>query len=627
MRPVLIGTAGHIDHGKTSLVRALTGVDLDRTPEERARGITIELGVCPLELGDGRRVAFVDVPGHERLVRTMVAGAWGLDAALLVVSAEEGVMPQTREHLAILDLLGVVEGAVVLTKADRVDDDLLALARDDVADLVAGTAFADKPILPFSAVTGLGRDALLAQIAAWTAQPRPARGPFRLAVDRAFSRPGFGTVVSGTTQGAPLRDGDRVVVWPEGRAARVRGLHQHGVAVVEAEAGVRAAINLAGVEVEDVSRGAVVAGGDVPCASVLDAWVRVTSRTLRLRDGDAVRVLAGTSERTGRVHGLGPGDGLGEGAEAAVQLRLDAPLPCLPGDRFVLRRVSPVDTLGGGVILDPWAPRVRDRDLSAWRAEVERLRAGDEVVALERAGPAGLAVEAWAARRALTGAADAPDPGVIWGDRVLAPTVAAEVRASLTAALDAWHVAHPLRPGAPRAEVRVGPCRALTSRAWDALCEEGPWEIDGPMLRAPGFVVRLADAEERALQACVARVAEAGLEGLDWEAIKAGAPRARGAVSIDDLVGVAVGRGLLVAVPDVGFVSAAAIDQLHRWLDAFFAAHDALAPAHLKEGLGLTRRTSVPWLTWLDRAGWTRRVGDARAVGPAWRPASRGERG
>ncbi|MCA9569222.1 MAG: selenocysteine-specific translation elongation factor, partial [Myxococcales bacterium] len=299
---LVVGTAGHIDHGKTSLVKMLTGRDLDTLPEEQERGITIALGFAPLDLPDGRRAALVDVPGHERLVRTMVAGATGLDAVMLVVSAVDGVMPQTREHLAILQLLGVRRGIVVVSMADLVDEELLELAMADVEDVVAGTFLEGCPIVPTSAPQGRGKDEVLGLLAGFTESQADPEGPFRLPVDRAFSRPGFGTVVTGTSWSGTLADGATVDLLPSSRQARVRGIQVQGQSTQAAPPRARVALNLAGTEVADVPRGTVVAHGHVPCPHMVDAVYEHLASSPPLDDGAPVRVLLGTSEVLGRIH-------------------------------------------------------------------------------------------------------------------------------------------------------------------------------------------------------------------------------------------------------------------------------------------------------------------------------------
>ncbi len=603
---VIVATAGHIDHGKTSLVRALTGVDLDRLPEEAARGITIALGFCPLDLPDGGGVAFVDVPGHDRLVRTMIAGAHGVDAALLVVSAVEGVMPQTREHLAILDLLGVPQGIVVVTKADQVDEELLELAIDDARGLVAGTCLAGAPVVAFSAVTGQGREALLAALAALRPMARRREGPFRLPIDRAFVRAGFGTIVTGTSVAGRLAVGASAVLLPEGRAVRVRGVEVHGAAVDAAGPGMRVAVNLAGVEVDQVPRGTVLVVGEVPTPQVIDVRYDHVSDDAALEDGQPVRVLVGTSEALGRAW-LPDGRGLvAAGERAWVQLRLDEPLPCLPGDKFVLRRPSPASTLGGGVVLDTWATRVRPRDAAAWVAELARLDGGDAAVFLERAGSAGVDAGVWAERGHAV--------GVKLGDRVVAPAVAEAAVAALRASLAAFHKANPLVRGASRAGCRVGVLRALTDRAWDGLLASEPDVVEeGPLVRLASHTVVLTPALRGLMDRVAATLAARGLVGVEWAELKA----THKEPELEPVVALLAADQAVVNVGGVGLIDAAALARLRVWLRERFAAGAGLAPSDLKDGWELTRKTSVPLLEWTDKAGWTRRKGEGRVAGPA----------
>ena len=352
---IVVGTAGHIDHGKTALVKALTGIDTDRLPIEKQRGITTELGFAPLELA-GQRIAMVDVPGHERFVKSMVAGATGIDVVVMVIAADEGTMPQTREHLAICDLLGVKRGVIALTKADLVDEEGLALARADIASAVAGTFLEDAEVVPVSARTGAGLDALRTALAAAisTVAPRATTGVFRLAIDRVFTVKGFGTIVTGTVLGGEVRTGDELHVIPSGLSARVRGLEVHGAAVEVARAGQRCAINLGGIAVDDLARGDMVVHPERVLGShILDVELRtldplpVRSKVL-LHHGTA-QVLATLVRLDGQL----------------AQLRIDreTPLGALPGDHFIVRGFerSPLhgSTLGGGTVIRVLAPKAR----------------------------------------------------------------------------------------------------------------------------------------------------------------------------------------------------------------------------------------------------------------------------
>jgi selenocysteine-specific elongation factor len=603
----VIGTAGHIDHGKTSLVRALTGDDLDQLPEERARGITIALGFTHLRLPDGREAAFVDVPGHERLVRTMIAGATGLDAALLCVSAVDGVMPQTREHLAILDLLGLQAGVVALTMSDLVDEETLELAQLDVEELVEGTFLEGAPIVPTVAGDSLrGIGDLVAALSDLPAVARGADGPLRLPIDRAFVRQGFGTVITGTLRSGALSDGDEVVILPEGTRARVRGLQVHGQAVEVAEPGQRTAANLAGVERDDLARGCVVAHPDTLApASILDATLHTLPDAPALAQGARVRLLAGTAEVMAVLSVLSADgaidpDQLEPDAHHRVQLRTEAPIVVLPGDRIIVRRESPVSTLGGGRVLDPWAPRARRRDHARIDAEVAALEAGDTGVLLRRAGDAGLSPAEAQLRRVTD--------GVLLGERLLDPTRVAALELGLLSALDAFHAERPLAPGAPRRELHRPPVGHLPQRADDALLDRlvasGAVALDGPRMRRPDFAVRLTDDQRSRSEALEAELRAAGLEGPKASDLLAREP---------ELTHLHLESGRFVRVADK-LLHGARLEALVASVRAWFLDHDALSATDFKALTGLSRKHAIPLLEWLDAQRVTARHGDSRRL-------------
>jgi selenocysteine-specific elongation factor len=608
---LVVGTAGHIDHGKTALVRVLTGVDLDALPEERERGITIALGFVPFDLPDGRRLAFVDVPGHERLVRTMVAGATGIDAVLLCVSTVDGVMPQTREHLAILELLGVRDGAVVLTMADLVDEELLELATEDVSGAVRGTFLEGCPVVPFSAITGLGKEEVVRALDGFRRPERDEDGPFRLPVDRAFVRPGFGTVVTGTVWSGSLGDGSQVTLLPAGSQARVRGIEVHGAQVRRARAGWRAALNLAGVDREQVPRGTVAAVGRVPCPRILDVHYRHLPASDPLQDGSPVRMLLGTAEGVGRLYIAADGAEVAPGTATWAQVRLDTPLPALPGDRFVIRRPSPQETLGGGVVVDPWARRMRRRDRVEAGTQLARLHEGDVEVWLERAGEQGLPLEEWRPR------ARGSDRGVQLGDRMLASPVVARLEGALLMALEAYHRALPLSLGANRRELRRGRLGHLGERVFDALVdrlgETGPVVVEGPLVRLSGFSVQLTDSQAVLQERMRASIAEAGLSGLAQKVLHNKHPEPEVAA----LVRLLEKEGVVVQVPGVGWVGREVLEGLQARIREWFTEESRLTPGQFKELTGLSRKTAIPLLEWLDKGRITRRSGDVRVAGPA----------
>lgn len=628
MSSLIIGTAGHIDHGKTSLIRALTGHDLDRLPEERARGITIALGFTHLEL-PGRRLSFVDVPGHEALVRTMISGASGLDAALLCVSAPDGVMPQTREHLSILGLLDVRCGVIAITKVDAVDEELLELAQLDVEEAVAGTFLEDAPVICTAATDPpQGLDALREALCALPVADRDAAGPFRLPIDRAFIRRGFGTVVTGTLRGGSVRDGDEVRILPLGLRSRVRGVQVHGEKVREATAGTRTAINLAGVERDDLARGMVVVHpGALEPASILDVRYRHLSSAPPLPHGGRVRLLIGTSEVMAVVSLIAVGDltpdtadgspdeagvtitdadELTSGEAAFLQLRTDTPILALAGDRFIVRRESPVTTLGGGTVLDPWAPRVRRRDHARAAEALARLDAGDRRVYLERAGDRGLSPER-AALLNVTG-------GCMLGEALRHPDRLAQLEETLVGALAEWHRGHPLASGAPRRELHRARLPHLSERAFDdlvaGLARSGRLVLTGPRVRTADFRIQLDAAQRERRDDLIARCAAAGLEGVP----ASGELSTRG-----DLVTYLLDRGTLIRV-GARLVRADALVGLQRKVAALIRSEGGLRPADFKQLTGLSRKFAIPLLEWLDASGLTIRRGDCRILAPGASP-------
>ena len=602
---IIIGTAGHIDHGKTSLVRALTGVDLDSLPEERDRGITIALGFTHRTLPSGRLVSFIDVPGHERLIRTMIAGATGLDAVMLCVSAVEGVMPQTREHLAILGLLGVRAGVIVLTMTDLVDEEMIELATMDAEEAVEGTFLDGAPIIPTAALASppQGLDALLDALGELPQRAAAGGDRFRLPIDRAFVQRGFGTVVTGTARSGSLSDGEEVEIQPAGIRARIRGIQVHGASVSRAEAGQRTALNLAGVERDDLARGmSVTRPGTVPPASILDARYRHLDSAVPIDHGARVRVLAGTTEVMAVLSVLDDDAGLQPGQRHLIQLRTDHPVVMLPGDRFILRRESPLETLGGGHLLDPWSRRLRKKHHAQAAVELSALEAGDLRVHLLRGGEGGLP------------AADAqrygvrPEDAVALGGHWLHPDQAARLGAALLEMLRAFHEANPLLPGAPRRDLRRGVFGRLPEALFVDLVAQlaaaGSLVLEGPRLRAADFEIRLTPAQA---------AEKAALEGRIRAAKYAGPKTA-------DVL--RESAALLHLLQEEGAVDRVGPYLMHRetlqgvrdQVAAWLVAEGTLYPTDFKEMTGLSRKYAIPLLEWLDAHGVTRRMGDHRVA-------------
>ncbi len=611
---MILGTAGHIDHGKTALVRALTGVDTDRLPEEKRRGITIELGFARLELEGVGAVGVVDVPGHEAFVRTMLAGATGMDAALLVVAADAGVMPQTREHVAILNLLGVPRGVVALTKSDLVDPEWTALVADEVRALLAGTTLADAPIVPVSAVTGDGLPALrqALTVALGTARARDHDAPFRLAVDRGFTVKGAGTVVTGTVWSGTVPRDAAVRILPAGHAARVRGIESHGRSVDTAEAGARSALALAGVEVADVARGqVVVTDAEWAPTTRLRADVHLLAGAVPLGPRTRVHLHLGTTEVTARV--VVAGGALHPGETRAARLVTDQPVVARGGDRFVLRGGTRHTTMGGGVVTDPNPPLRRTRPFATASA-TDAARLG--WVLAEAAGTGvelpvlALRLGVAAARTAtlLKGAKAIVRDAHAWDGALVAERATALDRAVR------GHVAkHPTGDGAPAAELLAslgGHARFAAAVLQQAVDRHGV-VVAGPHLRPAGWT-SLNDPAMLADRAWMLdRLRAAGREPPSLPELAAERGR--------ELRGIAKGlekEGAIVAVEAERWYDAAVLAEIVAALTRALDGPTPASPAVLRDVVGVSRKYLMPLLEYCDRRGFTKREGDGRVRGP-----------
>jgi selenocysteine-specific elongation factor len=593
---MIVGTAGHIDHGKTSLVRALTGIDTDRLAEEKRRGITIELGFAYVPL-EGAVLGFVDVPGHERLVHTMIAGAASIDFALLVVAADDGVMPQTREHAQVLDLLGIPAGAVALTKADLVDAARLAEVRRQAAALLAPTTLRGAPTFAVSATTGQGlaelRGAL--EAAALAHQPRAVHGLPRFAVDRSFTLAGAGTIVTGSLQAGVLRPGDAVLVQPQGRAARIRGLRAGNAPVAEARAGERVALNLAGVAREEVSRGDWVVAPALDALSArCDAALRLLPGMAPLRPWAPVLLHHGAAQLNARVVPL---------AEGLAQLVLEQPRPLWRGDRLVLRDPSAQRTLAGGVVLAPRAPERRRRT----PARLAFLRAPDLAAMMALPPyllPAAALAQDW-------GVAELDAPQV--GGFLLAVEGRAVLRAEVQAALGAFHGKQPGAPGLAPEPLRLALPTRLPRDAFAALLEallaEGALAREQHWWRLPGH--RAASAADPAWERLRAALAEHPfrppiLNDLA-KTLRIAPPELRRQAKRF----AAEGR-LSEVAPDHFFLREAVPRMAAE--AARLSAAGPFTAAQFRDALGNGRTLAILVLEYFDRRGLTLRKGDLRRV-------------
>jgi len=635
VRTLVLGTAGHIDHGKSALVEALTGTHPDRLKEEQARGITIELGFAHATIGDVS-VALVDVPGHERFVRTMLAGAGGLDAVLLVIAANESVMPQTREHFEICRLLGVDRGLIVLTKTDLVDADTLALAELDARELVAGTPLADVPVCAVSALTGAGLPELRTAIAALAegGSVRSRTGLARVPIDRVFTVKGFGTVVTGTLVSGRLAVDDTVMVWPAGREVRVRGLHVHGESVTTATAPRRVAVNLGGVDVSDIHRGMTLASiASLTVTRRLDVRLDLLPGSAGLRHGARVRVHHGTADTVARVSlsavratadapwvPVRPGDAdvtVPPGGQACARLRLASPLVAVRGDRFVLRLPSPARTIGGGVVLDPEPPRGGVRRAGAATRFLRLHEASlQEVVSLwaDEAGLVGLTVTA-AARRAGVAPADL----AAFDELIVSPARKTEAAAQVTALLSAFHAAHPAEPGMSREEVRTRAAKGAAPATFESILVLASVDnTERLSLRSHRPAVsnddtRLRDGVLQALRA-------AGLQPPDVAglaaALSGGAATAQSPASniqqVQQALHALSREKRVVKLSELWF-HAEVVQELKDRVRGL-GAGATLDVAAAKAQFGVSRKFAIPLLEFLDRERITRRVGDTRRV-------------
>jgi len=613
---MIVGTAGHIDHGKTALVRALTGVDTDRLPEEKRRGITIDLGFAPLALPNVGVAGVVDVPGHEAFVRTMLAGATGIDLALLVIAADEGVMPQTREHVAILGLLGIRGGVVALTKSDLVEDDWLDLVRLDVADLLAGTAMADAPMVATSVITGAGlpelRDALAT--AAADVAPRRDDDVFRMPIDRVFTIRGTGTVVTGTVWSGSVARDEVLRIMPDDRTVRVRGLQAHGAAIDRAKPGTRLAIALAGVDHDALTRGAVlVSDGGWHPSRVLRADVTLLGNTVAsLSPRAAVRFHLGTTEVGARV--VTPGGPLSAGETKPARIVLDAPVVARAGDRFVIRGGSPVSTLGGGIVVDPHPVHRRARP---WTARHDSLDARLSL-ALREAGGEGLGVAELSVRLGASPSdvaaclARDPDDVLRIGTRIFDRAYRDELVASLDEAVNRHHQRNPLDAGILLQTIRAritGRPELLDDAVRTAVAGGQIEIIENGLVRRTGWKPTLSN-DQTDLKATLA----GALRTAGAEPPSLGELSAAHGPSVVPIVRMLEREGTVVSVESDRYYDAGALTTLVDRLRNGMLAGREYTPSELRDVIGLSRKYLIPFLEYCDRRGITERRSTGRVL-------------
>jgi len=633
MKSVIVGTAGHIDHGKTALVKALTGIDADRLEEEKRRGITIDIGFAHFDLpapdGSMLRLGFVDVPGHERFVRNMLAGVGGIDLVLLVIAADEGIKPQTREHFDICRLLAIRRGITVLTKSDAVDAETLEVVRLEVEDYVRGSFLdttldaAQSPIVAVSSLTGAGLDELksaLAQVASEVAAKNSA-ALTRLPIDRVFTMKGFGTVVTGTLVAGTIRKEEELEVFPAGKRVRVRGVQVHGSPAETAAAGQRTALNLAGLSTEDLARGMTLATPDTfRSTSRVDALLSLLPSAKAFKDGARVHFHAYTTEAMAEVRLYGTKQ-LKPGGEAYARLRFAEPMLLLPRDRFIVRQFSPVVTIGGGVVLDA-SPATRQQRAEEATAFLKIMRDGSPTQVLAarvaRRGAIGLVLddiprEMNIRREQATKLADAA--GLVWCNPVLvAPAAFAEAKADVLQALQRFHGTNPLVAGMSKEELRdqvnLGPEVFYSVLA--KLAEEKKLEDAGELVHLPGRGVVMKDEEAESKKIIEQAFASAGLKVPSLKEVLAGLKVDK--IRSQKIVTLLLRDKVLIKISEELVFHQSALMDLRHKIAALKNSAPKMDVARFKDMTGVSRKYAIPLLEYLDRERVTRRVGDERVI-------------
>ena len=632
IKHVIVGTAGHIDHGKSSLVEALTGTNPDRLEEEKRRGITLDLGFAFLEL-EGVRLGLVDVPGHERFVRNMLAGAGGIDLVLLVIAADEGIKPQTREHFEICSLLGIPRGIVAITKSDLVDADTLGLVRLEIEEYVRGSFLESAPIVPVSSRSGTGLDELkqVLRRAAQAVAAKDATQNFRLPIDRSFAMKGFGTVVTGTLISGAVKLEDEVELYPVRKRLRVRGLHSGGKQIERAVAGQRTAVNLAGIEHEEITRGMVLApAGLFESTQRVDARITLLGSAPPLKNRARVHFHQGTAEAIAEVILLNDAGGeLAAGGSTFAQLRLDKPLLLLPGDRFILRRFSPVVTIGGGTVLDARAPRHKRKDaaVAPFLGVLEHGTREEILGALVEAAPRGMTLPEIVARTGwieVETRAVAEKLAAVKRVRILgsAPIVVAPAQAvtggaaAIRKAVETFHRANPLLPGIPKQELRARAGRArveMFEAALGDLVAARALVVAGDLVGQAGREIALSADESRAKELIEREFESAGLTVPGFATVLAklpvDAPRAQ------KILQILLREKVLMKVSSDLVYHRITLQRLRETLAKYRKEHGVRLPITVfKELTGITRKYAIPLLEYLDREQVTRRAGDERVI-------------
>lgn len=623
MRHIILGTAGHIDHGKSSLVKALTGIDPDRLKEEKERGITIDIGFADISYPeDALTVGIVDVPGHEKLISNMLAGAGGIDIVLMVIAADEGIMPQSREHLAICNLLKIQSGLVALTKTDLVEKEWLDLVADEVRGFVKDTFLEGAPVIPVSSKTGENLDLLKKEIRdlALKVTPKASGGLFRLPIDRVFTLKGFGTVITGTAVSGTIAVDDMLEIQPGTIYTKVRGLHSHGKAITTASAGQRVAINLQSVEKEDLRRGdvAVAPSGFSPSRTI-DAFIELLRGTPLLKNKSLVHFYTGTAETIARVI-LYENEELKAGEDCFCQFRLQDPVISMSGDRYIIRRFSPLETLGGGEVLDPSPQKRRKKD---GVHDLEVLHTGDLdqkiLLKIEKAGMAGIfvnAINGWINAETKTisdavGRLKKAGEIVRHEDILLHKKSFNLIQNKIYGLLSAFHKAHPLKPGMPKEEIRTN--LRLDVKLFNfALPYFDKIVVDKDLLRLKEFKIALSTDEETYRSKIMDLLVQGGFQPPDkaelMEVLKIDQRQ------VSDILNILAKEKSIVRISESLYLSAASYEGMITLLKTFFLKKSELTVAEFRDILKTSRKFALPFLEYLDSNRITLRTGDVRKL-------------
>lgn len=633
MKQIILGTAGHIDHGKTSLIKALTGIDTDRLKEEKLRGITIELGFAWLDLPGGQRVGIVDVPGHEKFVKNMVAGASGIDLVAMIIAADEGVMPQTKEHLDICNLLNVKHGLVVLTKIDMVDEEWLEMVADDVQGFLKGTFLEGAPIVPVSSLTGQGVNELLESLETLckAVPERASSGLFRLPVDRVFTMKGFGTVVTGSLVSGKVRVGETIMIYPSGIQSKVRGIQVHGHTVDQALTSMRTAINFQGVDRNAIARGDVVGGVNTlrPSYMVDASLVYISSNEKPLKNRTKVRFHTGTSEILGYVILLDREE-LSPGETVVAQFRLDAPVAVIQDDRFVIRSYSPIRTIGGGQILNP-IPRKHKRFKKSIVAELKGLAESpaEGIITYHTKGSGILGVR-FSELRLMTNLSEKDleqhlqqllsQREIVQIDRenrtFIHGSIFHGLREKASKILESYHKDHPLKTGMSREVLKSKLAHSLSSKLFSLLVQDMTKSNiviqEKEIIRLSGHTVALEADQKDVRHRIEQTYLQSGLQPPYFRDLVAS--HKQNPAHVKEILIHMLGEGTLVKVKDDLYFHRSVIENLKNRLISFLKANSEITTPQFKEMTGVSRKYTIPLIEYFDSTKATLRVGDIRRL-------------